>query len=147
MSGGITFRLSNGINIPGLGFGTFASQGSKGETYRAVLKALQVGYRFLDCAWFYKNEHEVGDALHDFLKETPSVNRQDVFVATKVWNHMHRYDDVLWSFNSSLQRLRLGYVDLFLVHWPIAAEKEDNENPKIGPDGKVSSLSERENPC
>ena len=139
MSSGITFKLNNGVGMPGLGFGTFANEGSVGETYRAALKALQVGYRLLDCAWFYKNEGEVGAAVRDFLKANPSVKRQDIFLTTKVWNHMHRYEDVLWSFNSSLERLQVEYIDLFLIHWPIAAEKEDNENPKIGPDGKVRS--------
>lgn len=139
MSSGITFKLNNGVGMPGLGFGTFANEGSVGETYRAALKALQVGYRLLDCAWFYKNEGEVGAAVRDFLKANPSVKRQDIFLTTKVWNHMHRYEDVLWSFNSSLERLQVEYIDLFLIHWPIAAEKEDNEEPKIGSDGKVKS--------
>jgi diketogulonate reductase-like aldo/keto reductase len=137
MSNGKTFTLSNGVKIPAVGFGTFASEGAKGETYNAVMCALKVGYRHLDCAWYYLNEDEVGDAIHDFLKENPSVKREDIFVCTKVWNHLHRYDDVLWSINDSLKRLKLDYVDLFLVHWPIAAEKDGQEKPKIGPDGKV----------
>lgn len=141
MSSGKTFQLRNGVTIPAVGFGTFASEGSKGESYKAALHALRTGYRHLDCAWFYQNEDEIGDAIRDFLKENPSVKREDIFVCTKVWNHLHRYDDVLWSLENSLQRLKLGYVDLFLVHWPIAAEKETQEQPKIGPDGKVSSFS------
>ncbi|CEO60117.1 Putative NADP()-dependent glycerol dehydrogenase [Penicillium brasilianum] len=142
MSNGKTFTLSNGVKIPAVGFGTFASEGSKGETYAAVTTALRTGYRHLDCAWFYLNEDEVGEAIRDFLKENPSVKRSDIFVCTKVWNHLHRYDDVLWSLNNSLKRLQLDYVDLFLVHWPIAAEKEDQEKPKIGPDGKYVILKD-----
>lgn len=138
MSSGKTFKLSNGVTIPGVGFGTFASEGSVGETYRAVTKALEVGYRHLDCAWFYLNEGEVGDALHDFLKANSSVKREDIFICTKVWNHNHRYEDVLWSVEDSLKKLKVDYIDLYLVHWPIAAEKETHEAPKIGPDGKVS---------
>lgn len=138
MSNGVTFELSNGVKIPGVGFGTFASEGAEGETYRAVMTALRTGYRHLDCAWFYLNEGEVGDALKDFLKENPSVKREDIFICTKVWNHLHRYEDVIWSVESSLQKLKVDYIDLFLVHWPIAAEKETQEKPKIGPDGKVS---------
>ncbi|KAJ9227807.1 hypothetical protein DTO166G5_9127 [Paecilomyces variotii] len=147
MSSGVTFTLSNGVKIPGVGFGTFGNEGAKGETYDAVTVALKTGYRHLDCAWFYKNEDEVGQALKDFLKENPSVKREDIFICTKVWNHLHRYDDVLWSLNNSLQKLQLDYVDLFLVHWPIAAEKDGQEQPKIGPDGKHIILKDlTENP-
>ncbi|KAL3438441.1 NADP-dependent oxidoreductase domain-containing protein [Aspergillus tetrazonus] len=142
MSSGKTFKLSNGVTIPAVGFGTFASEGASGETYRAVKKALEVGYRHLDCAWFYQNEDEVGDAVRDFLKENPSVKREDIFICTKVWNHLHRPEDVRWSIEDSLKKLKTDYVDLFLVHWPIAAEKESQEKPKIGPDGKYVILKD-----
>jgi diketogulonate reductase-like aldo/keto reductase len=138
MSSGKTFTLSNGVAIPAVGFGTFANEGAKGETYKAVAHALRVGYRHLDCAWYYLNEEEVGDALHDFLAATPAVKREDIFITTKVWNHLHRPEDVRWSLESSLQKFRTSYVDLFLIHWPIAAEKESQSAPKIGADGKVS---------
>ena len=137
MSDGKSFTLSNGVSIPAVGFGTFANEGAKGETYKAVTEALKTGYRHLDCAWFYLNENEVGDAVHDFLQGNPSVKREDLFITTKVWNHLHRRDDVLWSINNSLEKLRTPYIDLFLVHWPIASEKDGQEKPKIGPDGKV----------
>lgn len=136
MSREITFKLSNGVSIPGLGFGTFANEGAKGESYAAVLHALRTGYRHFDCAWFYKNEEEVGDAIADFLKENQQVSRKDLFICTKVWNHLHEKDEVIWSLEDSLKKLRLDYVDLFLVHWPIACEKDDKNMPKIGPDGK-----------
>ncbi|WEW60560.1 Glycerol 2-dehydrogenase (NADP(+)) [Emydomyces testavorans] len=136
MSRDITFRLSNGVTIPGLGFGTFSNDGVKGETYKAVLHALRTGYRHFDCAWFYMNEDEVGQAIKDFLKEKPSVKRSDLFITTKVWNHLHEADEVQWSLNNSLENLQLDYVDLFLVHWPIASEKDENFMPKLGPDGK-----------
>ena len=137
MSSGISFKLSNGVTIPGVGFGTFANEGAVGETYKAVIHALRTGYRHLDCAWFYKNETEVGEGVRDFLKENPSVKREDIFITTKVWNHLHRYEDVQWSLESSLARLGVSYIDLFLIHWPIASEKENAEEPMIGPDGKV----------
>ncbi|KAG9818933.1 hypothetical protein KCU84_g23653, partial [Aureobasidium melanogenum] len=60
MSAGITRTLNNGVKIPAVGFGTFANEGSKGESYKAALHALKTGYRHLDCAWFYQNEDEVG---------------------------------------------------------------------------------------
>ncbi|KAJ5762222.1 uncharacterized protein N7511_005604 [Penicillium nucicola] len=142
MSSGKTCTLSNGVTLPAVGFGTFASEGSKGETYAAVTCALETGYRHLDCAWFYLNEDEVGDGIRDFLAKNPSVKREDIFVTTKVWNHLHRYDDVIWSCENSLERMKLDYIDLFLVHWPIAAEKETQEKPKIGPDGKYVILKD-----
>ncbi|RYP67520.1 hypothetical protein DL770_008609 [Monosporascus sp. CRB-9-2] len=142
-----TFTLNNGVKIPGLGFGTFASEGAKGETYKAVKCALEVGYRHLDCAWFYQNEDEIGEAIRDFLKENPSVKREDLFITTKVWNHLHEPEDVEWSLENSLKHFGLDYVDLFLVHWPIAAEKDDKYMPKIGPDGKYVIKKElTENP-
>lgn len=130
------FSLNNGIKIPGLGFGTFANEGAKGQTYEAVAHALRVGYRHLDCAWFYLNEGEVGEAVRDFLHKNPSVKREDIFVTTKVWNHLHQPEDVKWSLQNSLANFGLDYVDLFLVHWPIAAEKDENYQPRLGPDGK-----------
>ena len=137
MSSGITFRTSNGVTIPGVGFGTFANEGAQGETYKAVRHALKVGYRHLECAWFYGNENEVGQAVRDFLEENPACKREDLFITTKVWNHLHRYEDVWWSLENSLKNFGLSYVDLFLVHWPIAVEKETQLALKIGSDGKV----------
>jgi len=136
MSDGKTFTLNNGKVIPAVGFGTFASEGNPGQTYTAALAALKTGYRHLDCAWFYQNEGEVGEAVRDFLKETPSVKREDLFICTKVWNHMHEPEEVKWSLNNSLEKFGLDYVDLFLVHWPIAAEKDDNNMPKLNEKGQ-----------
>ncbi|WPH02126.1 glycerol 2-dehydrogenase (nadp(+)) [Acrodontium crateriforme] len=136
MSAGKTFKLNNGVSIPAVGFGTFANDGSKGETYKAVTHALKIGYRHLDCAWFYQNEEEVGDAVHDFLKENSSVKREDIFVCTKVWNHLHEPDEVQWSIQSSLDKLKMDYVDLFLVHWPIAAENDVKYMPKLNEKGQ-----------
>jgi len=142
-----TYTLDNGVKIPAVGFGTFANEGAAGETYRAVTKALEVGYRHLDCAWFYNNEDEVGSALHDFLTLNPHVKRQDIFICTKVWNHLHQPEDVKWSIQNSCAKLRVDYVDLFLVHWPIAAERNEDRSPKIGKDGKyVINNALTENP-
>jgi diketogulonate reductase-like aldo/keto reductase len=131
-----SFELSNGVHIPAVGFGTFANEGSKGETYTAVTHALKTGYRHLDCAWFYGNEDEVGDAVRDFLASNSSVKRSDLFICTKVWNQNHAPEDVQWSFEDSLKNLKMEYVDCYLVHWPIAAERDSAYQPKIGEDGK-----------
>ncbi|KAI0024457.1 NADP-dependent oxidoreductase domain-containing protein [Xylariomycetidae sp. FL0641] len=142
-----TYTLNNGVKIPAMGFGTFASEGSKGETYKAVMAALEVGYRHLDCAWFYLNEDEVGQAVRDWLKANPSCKREDLFIVTKVWNHLHEPEEVKWSLENSLKNFGLDYVDAFLVHWPIAAESDDNHMPKLGPDGKYIIKKElTENP-
>ncbi|KAK4149279.1 NADP-dependent oxidoreductase domain-containing protein [Chaetomidium leptoderma] len=147
MASSKTYTLNNGVKIPAVGFGTFANEGAKGETYKAVAKALEVGYRHLDCAWFYQNEDEVGDALHDFLVKTPGVKREDIFICTKVWNHLHEPEDVEWSFQDSCAKLKTDYIDLYLVHWPIAAEKNEDHTVKIGPDGKyVIKKALTENP-
>lgn len=141
------FTLNNGDKIPGVGFGTFANEGAKGETYAAVTAALKIGYRHLDCAWFYLNEGEVGEAIRDYLQNNTDVKRQDIFVTTKVWNHLHEPEDVQWSIDSSLHKMQLDYVDLFLVHWPIAAERDNDYLPKIGADGKYIIKKElTENP-
>lgn len=140
MSTGITgplLKLSNGVQMPALGFGTFANEGAVGETHKAVVTALNAGYRHLDCAWFYQNEAEVGTGVREFLAANPSVRREDIFITTKVWNHLHEPEEVEWSLNNSLEKFGVDYVDCFLIHWPIAAEKDEKNMPKIGADGKV----------
>lgn len=136
MTGSPMIKLNNGKLMPALGFGTFASIGKPGETHNAVVAALEAGYRHLDCAWFYLNEDEVGTGIKQFLTAHPEVKREEIFVATKVWQHLHAPSDVEWSINDSLKKLQLDYVDLFLIHWPFAAEKNEDNTVKIGPDGK-----------
>ncbi|KAL3420955.1 GCY protein [Phlyctema vagabunda] len=133
---GPLIKLNNGVQMPAFGFGTFASEGSVGETHRAVVAALNAGYRHLDCAWFYQNEGEVGSGVREFLSQNPSVKREDIFIVTKVWQHLHEPEEVEWSLKNSLEKLQTPYVDSFLVHWPIAAEKDEKNMPKIGADGK-----------
>lgn len=137
MTTGPMLKLANGVQMPGLGFGTFANEGAVGETHKAVVIALNAGYRHLDCAWFYQNEAEVGSALKEFLAANPAVKREDIFITTKVWNHLHEPDEVEWSLNNSLEKFGTDYIDSFLIHWPIASEKDDKMMPKIGADGKV----------
>ncbi|KFY40441.1 hypothetical protein V495_05426 [Pseudogymnoascus sp. VKM F-4514 (FW-929)] len=129
-------KLNSGATMPALGFGTFASVGSPGETHRAVVAALKAGYRHLDCAWFYQNEDEVGTGIKEFLSNNKDVKREDLFICTKVWQHLHAPEDVEWSINDSLKKLGLDYVDLYLIHWPFAAEKNEDRTVKLGPDGK-----------
>lgn len=132
----LKLTLSNGVQMPALGFGTFANEGQKGETHRAVVHALRAGYRHLDCAWFYLNEDEVGAGIREYMAEDPNLKREDLFITTKVWQHLHAPEDVEWSLKNSLEKLQTTYIDCFLIHWPIAAEKENQNAVKIGPDGK-----------
>lgn len=85
----------------------------------------------------YLNEGEVGSGLKEWLSRNPAVKRSDIFITTKVWPHLAEPKDVEWSLNNSLEMLGTNYVDCFLIHWPFAVEKTDDNKVKLGPDGKV----------
>ena len=108
-----TITMNNGIKIPRLGFGVYrAAQGD--ETKNAVLNALEVGYRHIDTASAYGNEESVGEAI----KES-GLKREEIFLTTKLFNSdmsAHRQMD---AFKESLDRLKVDYVDLYLIHWPV----------------------------
>jgi 2,5-diketo-D-gluconate reductase A len=107
-----TIELNNGVTIPQLGFGVFLVP--PGETEAAVATALSTGYRHIDTARLYDNEHEVGAAV-----AKSGVPRGELFVTTKVWNSDQGYDATLAAFDKSLERLGFDYVDLYLIHWPL----------------------------
>jgi 2,5-diketo-D-gluconate reductase A len=104
--------LNNGVDIPQLGFGVF--QIPPEQTKDATLSALEVGYRHIDTAEMYGNEKEVGVAVRE-----SGIDRGEVFVTSKLNNGFHAYDDALDAFDRTLKDLDLGYLDLFLVHWPL----------------------------
>ncbi|EEQ34594.1 hypothetical protein McanMca71_002443 [Microsporum canis] len=130
-----TFKLNTGRDIPGVGFGTFDPRHPE-KAYKATLHALHAGYRHLDCAALYINEELVGNAIHEFLESRPDVQRKDLFITTKAWNNMHEPGDVEASIKESLRKLRLDYVDLYLLHYPIATEKDEKGGEVMGADGK-----------
>ena len=107
-----TFMLRTGSPIPVLGFGTYKV--APEDTYDAVSRALEVGYRHIDTAQMYGNEAEVGAAL-----EASGIAREDLFVTTKVDNSNHEPERAAASIRRSLEDLRTDYVDLLLVHWPL----------------------------
>lgn len=104
--------LSNGVKMPSIGFGTYKS-GNDEETAKIVKYALKIGYRQIDTASFYGNEVGIGNGI----KES-GINREDIFLVTKLWNDDHGYDKTIKAFNKSLERLQVDYIDLYLVHWP-----------------------------
>jgi diketogulonate reductase-like aldo/keto reductase len=104
-------KLNNGIEMPRFGLGTWALGGN--EAYQAVLGALNIGYRLIDTAMIYGNEREIGNALKD-----AKLSRDEIFITTKVWNYDQGYENTLKAFTKSLGRLKLDYIDLYLIHWP-----------------------------
>lgn len=113
-----TVTLNNGVSIPQVGLGVWqAEEGA--EVERAVSAALTAGYRLVDTAAIYGNEAGVGKAL-----KASGVPREEIFVTTKLWNAHHAYDDALRAFDESLAKLDCGYVDLYLIHWPLPMENK-----------------------
>ena len=106
--------LNNGVKLPWLGFGVFKVE--DGDVLeQAVSAALQIGYRSIDTASLYKNERGVGNAIR-----ASGIPREEIFLTTKVWNDDMRAKRTLAAFAESLERLGTDYVDLYLVHWPVA---------------------------
>ena len=103
--------------MPGVGLGTWKS--APGEVGRAVRAAIELGYRHIDCAPIYENEPEVGEAIAGCISDGV-VARDDLWVTSKLWNDAHARDAVVPALERTLDDLRLDYVDLYLIHWPVA---------------------------
>ena len=112
MSAVPNIKLNNGVEIPQLGFGVF--QIEPRQTRAATLEALKAGYRHIDTAEMYGNEREVGEALRD-----SGIGRAEIFVTSKLNNGFHAHDKALEAFALSLEVMKLEYLDLFLIHWPL----------------------------
>jgi alcohol dehydrogenase (NADP+) len=121
-------RLNDGAGqIPALGFGTLIPDPAL--TIAATKDALEAGFRHFDCAERYRNEREVGTALQAGLA-LGGIAREDTFVTTKLWNSNHRPERVEPAFEASLERLRLKYLDLYLIHTPFAFQPGDDQDPR-----------------
>jgi alcohol dehydrogenase (NADP+) len=120
-------------HIPALGFGTLIPDAAL--TITATRDALKTGFRHFDCAERYRNEREVGEALQERLAGG-GIAREDIFVTTKLWNSNHRPERVEPAFEASLDRLRLNYLDLYLIHTPFAFQPGDDQDPR-DQDGNV----------
>lgn len=119
--------LSDGTEIPILGLGTWKS--APGDVYKAVCHAIDVGYRHIDCALAYQNEHEVGKAIREKIA-AGVIKREDLYVTSKCWNTFHSKEIVVESFNKTMGDLDIGYLDLWLMHWPMGYKEGGEIFPK-----------------
>jgi len=115
-----TLALESGATIPQVGLGVWQSPSGK-TTRDAVVAAIQFGYRHVDTARIYGNEADVGAGV-----KASGVPREQIFVTTKLWNDDQGYDRALRAFDASVKRMGLDYVDLYLLHWPVAGKRLDS---------------------
>lgn len=130
-------KLNNRRKMPAVGFGTWQMSGQ--EAVDATSEALRVGYRLIDTAKIYDNEAEVGEAIRK-----SSVPRKEIFVTTKLWPSDFGYDNAIRAFDESLKRLKLEYIDLYLIHWPRDNKEARTESyralEKLYKQGKAKSI-------
>ena len=131
-----TLPLSSGARIPQVGLGVWQTP-SGTITRQAIAAALDAGYRHIDTARIYGNEADVGAAVR-----ASAVAREAVFVTTKLWNADQGYDRALRAFDASLERLGLDYVDLYLIHWPVAGKRLESWRAleRIHAEGRARSI-------
>lgn len=132
-----SITLNDGRMMPQLGFGVW--QVTNHEAQSTVGEALEAGYRSIDTAAIYGNEEGVGEAI----RASP-IPREEQFVTTKLWNNNHGYDAALAAFDQSLERLKLDYADLYLIHWPVAGSEAYLDTwralVKLKEDGRAKSI-------
>ncbi|MFX1498602.1 MAG: aldo/keto reductase [Promethearchaeota archaeon] len=128
-------KLNNETEIPILGLGTWSLLGK--QVKKAILWALDTGYRLFDTATIYENEKEIGEALK--ISEIP---REEIFITTKVWKSDHGYTNTLRAFEKSLKSLGLDYIDLYLIHWPDSELRNETWKAleKIYSEGKARAI-------
>lgn len=131
-------EFNNGDQMPLLGLGTWKA--APGEVGEAVFTALELGYRHLDCAAIYGNEEEIGVALRRAFDEG-LVSRDDLWITSKLWCNRHREEEVELGLRASIEALGVEYLDLYLVHWPVAVRFD-----VVGPKGPEDFLSLEEVP-
>ncbi|XP_046559656.1 aldose reductase-related protein 2-like [Haliotis rubra] len=130
MSVSKTVTLPGGAKIPSVGCGTWTVwEAPPGAVCEAVKAAIAEGYRHIDCAWAYANEHEVGEGIEAKIKDG-TVARGDLFVTTKLWDTAHRRGAVTEQLKKALVNLKLDYLDLYLIHWPTSLKEGDENFPQ-----------------
>ncbi|SDF46748.1 Aldo/keto reductase [Fontibacillus panacisegetis] len=118
-----TTTLNNGVKMPWFGIGVFKVEEGP-ELVDAVKFAIKHGYRSIDTAAIYENEESVGQAILAGMKET-GVSRQDLFITSKVWNADLGYESTIAAYETSLKKLGLDYLDLYLIHWPVEGKYKE----------------------
>jgi methylglyoxal/glyoxal reductase len=118
-----TTTLHNGVKMPWFGLGVFKVEEGP-ELVNAVKTAIQHGYRSIDTAAIYQNEEGVGEGIREGLKGA-GISREDLFVTSKVWNSDLGYESAIAAFETSLEKLGLDYLDLYLIHWPVEGKYKD----------------------
>ncbi|WP_371825509.1 aldo/keto reductase [Pontibacillus sp. ALD_SL1] len=131
-----TIKLNNGVDMPRLGLGVFKAEDGE-EVINSVKWALEHGYRSIDTAAAYKNEEGVGQALKD-----SGLSRDEIFVTSKLWNSDQGYEETLQAFETSLEKLGLDYLDLYLIHWPVEGKYKESWKAmeKLYHDGKIRAI-------
>ncbi|WP_410769109.1 aldo/keto reductase [Fontibacillus sp. BL9] len=135
-----TVKLNNGVNMPWFGLGVYKAQEGE-EVIQAVKSAIRAGYRSIDTAAAYNNEEGVGQAVREAMEEN-GLTRDQLFITSKVWNSNQGYETTLQAFETSLSKLNLDYIDLFLVHWPVKGKYKDTYRAleKVYKEGKVRAI-------
>ncbi|WP_025732491.1 aldo/keto reductase [Carnimonas nigrificans] len=132
-----TIRLSDGQHIPQFGLGVWQTPAE--ETEKVVGTALELGYRHIDTAAIYGNEEGVGRAIAN-----SGISRDELFITTKLWNEEQGYDSTLKAFDTSLEKLGLDYVNLYLIHWPLPGKDKFLDTwkafEKLKSDGRIRSI-------
>ncbi|WP_182005939.1 aldo/keto reductase [Priestia aryabhattai] len=118
-----TVTLHNGVKMPGFGLGVFKVEEGP-ELVNAIKVAIKHGYRSIDTAAIYGNEEGVGQGIRKGLKEA-GISRENVFVTSKVWNADLGYDATIAAYETSLKKLGLDYLDLYLIHWPVEGKYKE----------------------
>lgn len=131
-----SFRLNNGVEMPYFGLGVYLSKDGQ-EVINAIKWAVEAGYRHIDTASIYKNEEGVGQGVKQC-----GVSREDLFVVSKVWNSDQGYDATIHAFEASLRRLDMDYLDLYLIHWPVAGKYKETWKAleKLYKEGRIKSI-------
>ncbi|XP_026480489.1 aldose reductase-like [Ctenocephalides felis] len=114
--------LNNGQKMPNFGLGTYKAK--DGEAQRAAQDAIDAGYRHFDCAYYYQNEKEIGEGIKAKIDEGV-VKREDLFITSKLWCTFNEPENVLKYCKQSVDSIGLGYLDLYLIHWPFSFKASD----------------------